>query len=64
MVKKQLYTWNWIGGGYNQTYAFNKTEALMEAKRIWPSGQVDPSSIRVLNDKEAEKYWKLFGTWD
>ena len=59
---KQLFVWNWIGGGYNQTYAVDANEAVKEAKRIWPSGKVDMSTLRV--EKNEADYWKMFLTLD
>ena len=33
-----LYTWNWIGGGYNSCMARNRKEAISKAREIGKSG--------------------------
>lgn len=59
-MKKALYVWNWVGGGYNQAYARSKVQALEEARKIWSVGKVDIKTLKRLNDKEADSYWRNF----
>lgn len=63
-MKLTLYVWNWIGGGYNQTYAANREHALNQAKQIWSRGEVDMTTFRALNESEEKEYWKNFGRFD
>ena len=32
-MKKQLWVWSWIGGGWNHCYAFTRKEAVAIAKK-------------------------------
>jgi hypothetical protein len=63
-MKQNLYVWNWVGEGYNQTNATSKADALAKAKIIWPSGAVNPSTLRCLNAEEERAYWKNFPLMD
>jgi hypothetical protein len=61
-MKHNLYTWNWVGGGYNQTYAENKAEALKKAKEIWSVGVVDMSTFKLVEDEKS--FWKNYPLFD
>ncbi len=66
-AKKVLYSWNWVGGGYNQTYAFTKKEALKYAKDMQKSGTpliVDIKSVKRHNEKSAKEFWKNYPIFD
>ena len=63
-MKQNFYTWNWVGGGYNQTYACNRADALEAAKKIWPAGVVDLSTFKQLNKEEEIWYWQNFRVMD
>jgi hypothetical protein len=63
-MKKALYTWNWVGDGFNQTYAVNKVEALKQAKKIWSTAKVELSTLKRHSKASAELYWKNFPSID
>jgi len=67
---KYLYTWNWVGGGYNQCRADNKREAMKRAKALGkPSPGVsrkllkvdEKSLVRVKNEKS---FWDNYPMFD
>jgi len=60
--RKALYTWNWIGGGYNQHYAFTKKEAMKYATS--GSLKVDLSSFKRTNAAQEKSYWYNFPIFD
>ena len=63
---KHLYSWNWVGGGYNQCRADNKREAMKRARAIGKLGsgkvlKVDEKSlVRVKNEKSFWNNYPLF----
>ena len=67
---KALWTFTFIGGGYNQVYApvGATLEEIKEAAR--PSvgdliDRIDPSSLRCITSKQQEQdYWKTWALWD
>jgi len=67
MKKKYLYTFTFIGGGFNQVHADNKREALKEMKAKFSDStfkQINISSIKRLNEKQANEYWNNLPLWD
>lgn len=62
-MKTKLFVWNWVGGGYNQTHATSKEEALEKAKKIWDK-PVDLSTLKGLDDKEEQLFWKNYPMFD
>ena len=67
---KYLYSWNWVGGGYNQCRANNKREAMKRARAIGkPSAGVmrkvlkvdEKSLVRVKNEKS---FWDNYPMFD
>ena len=65
-----LYSWNWVGGGYNQVRADSRREALRRAREIGrPSEEgsrvvleVDERSLyRVRNE---EGFWNNYPMFD
>jgi hypothetical protein len=65
MKRKALYTWNWECGGFNQTHAFTKAEALKEAEKIWPGHPVRLSSVkRITSKKGIEAYYNSIPLMD
>jgi len=60
--KKALYTWLWIGGGYNQHYAYTKKEAMKYAAAS--SLKVDISSFKRNNAAQEKSYWDNFPLMD
>ena len=63
---KNLYSWNWVGGGYNQVRADSKREAMKRARAIGKLGsgkvlKVDEKSlVRVKNEKSFWNNYPLF----
>ena len=64
MKNKQLWVWNWVGGGFNQDYAASKEEALSLAAKKWPTGKVDEATLRPLTEDGEKTYWKWFPSID
>ena len=44
---KNLYKWNWVGGGYNQVRADSKREALKRARAIGKPTNVSRKLLEV-----------------
>lgn len=56
-----LYTFEWIGGGYNQVRATSKKEALTEVdKKFGQKWRVALSTLRRLSEAQEAAYWKEF----
>ena len=53
-IKKRLYTWAWIGGGYNQTYAYHEETAIEEANSY--TG-LEPNMSSFKLERNPEAYW-------
>ena len=64
MKTKRIYRWNWIGGGYNQCYAFSKAEARKWGNSIDQSGEliIDESTFQLVKDVEA--FWANYPIFD
>ncbi len=64
---KNLYSWNWVGGGYNQCRADNKRQALKCAKEI---GKLANGKQLVVDEKSLHKvkneksFWDNYPMWD
>ena len=66
---KNLYKWNWVGGGYNQVRADSKREALKRARAIGKPTNVsrkllevdEKSLVRVKNEKS---FWDNYPMFD
>lgn len=66
---KYLYSWNWVGGGYNQCRADSKRQALRCAKEIGePSGdggirlEVREGSLHRV--KNEQSFWGNYPMFD
>ena len=64
---KYLYSWNWVGGGYNQCRANNKREALKRARAIGKLGsgkvlKVDEKSLYRV--KREQSFWDNYPLFD
>ena len=67
---KYLYSWNWVGGGYNQCRANSKREALKRARAIGrpPEGsnrivlKVDEKSLYRVNSEQS--FWNNYPLFD
>jgi hypothetical protein len=65
--EKSLYTWNWGGDGYNQTYAYSKKEALENAKKCSSSLYPTMCNFRRVGrsgSKAVEAFWKGYPLFD
>ena len=67
---KNLYKWNWVGGGYNQCRADSKREAMKRARAI---GRPDEGSSRMLlkvdekslvRVKSEQSFWANYPSFD
>ncbi len=54
---KELYSFNWVSGGWNQVFATSKEEAINEIARKFPNGSLTPNldTLQLVTDTEA--YW-------
>lgn len=65
---KYLYSWNWVGGGYNQCRADSDRQALMRAREIGKgSGDckelvVDYLSLKRVKDEQG--FWDNYPMFD
>lgn len=58
--QKALYTYNFTGGGYNQTYAHNIRQAIKQAKEEFPTMDISEKSFkRLVSQKEQDDYYKM-----
>lgn len=65
MSDKNLYAWDWIGGGYNQTYAETAEEAIAEGNKITEGGlnlQINMNTFRKVDDEQA--FWDDYPIFD
>ena len=60
--RKKLYTWNWIGGGYNQCYAHSKREARKIGNAISPNLTINEATFRLVKDVAA--FWCSYPIFD
>jgi hypothetical protein len=67
---KNLYKWNWAGGGYNQVRANSKREAMKRARAI---GRPEEGSSRMLlkvdekslvRVKNEKSFWDNYPMFD
>ncbi len=58
-LKPALYTFNWIGGGFNQVYARTKPEALREIAARFEGCRLSPdlTTLKRLTGKRIAAYW-------
>lgn len=61
-LTKKLYTWNWIGGGYNQCYAFSKREARKTGNAMSSGLVINESSFRLVRDEKS--FWDNYPIFD
>ena len=65
---KNLYSWNWVGGGYNQVRADSKRQALMRAREIGKGSGgskelvVDYLSLKKVEDEKS--FWDNYPMLD
>lgn len=59
--KRKEYIFNFIEGGWNSEWAFNKKEAISLAKKRW-GGKfiVDEKTFRIANPEEVKQLMSLF----
>ena len=53
---KYLYSWNWVGGGYNQCRANSKREALKRARAM---GRPEKGSRRILLKVDEKSLYRV-----
>lgn len=64
-ARKKLYTWNWIGGGYNQTYAHSEEEAIEHANTMSDRLKPNMATFKCCETEREEKaYWDWFPLMD
>lgn len=64
-MKLNLYTFNFIDGGFNQEYASNITQAKAQAKAKYANYsnlRIDPNSFKLVKDEQA--YYASFPLMD
>jgi hypothetical protein len=54
---KELYSFNWTSGGWNQVFATSKEEAISEIARQFPSGSLTPNLDTLQLVTNTEAYW-------
>ena len=59
--KKDLYTWNWIGEGYNQHYAHTQEEAILYAQTMC---DLTPNMNTFKLEPNDVAYWDNLPYWD
>ena len=59
---KQLYSFLWIGGGYNQVYATSKKDAIATANRLSPPLRILESSVILWSAEHENIYYKSIST--
>lgn len=68
MSDKNLYAWDWIGGGYNQTYAHSEEEAIAEGNAMCDGKdgslhlEINMNTFRKVDDVEA--FWDNYPIFD
>lgn len=62
MSNRNLYTWNWIGGGYNQTYAETEAEAIEIGNSMTSNLEIDMKTFRKVEDVDA--FWNNYPIFD
>ena len=67
---KNLYKWNWVGGGYNQCRADSKREAMKRARAMGkPSPGVSRQVLKVDEKslvcvKSEKSFWDNYPMFD
>jgi hypothetical protein len=61
---KKLYTWNWLDGGYNQTYAESAKAAIDYAYKAFKGIAINVSTLHECTPEEERLYWKHFPIFD
>lgn len=57
---RKLYSWAWIGGGFNQTYADTEGEAIEYANEMCSKGPgviLKPNMATFKVEENDVKYW-------
>jgi hypothetical protein len=68
MSEKNLYAWDWIGGGYNQCYAHSEAEAIAEGNSMADGKdgglrlEINMNSFRKVEDVNA--FWDNYPLFD
>lgn len=62
-----LWTFNFVGEGFNQVYASNRQEAVLKAKAEFPTlaNKIDAKSFRAIRSQKAQnEYYASFPLMD
>ena len=62
--EKNLYTWNWGGTGYNQTYANSEEEAKEYAKNLDAELYKTMTNFRMVPKEEEQSFWDNYPMFD
>jgi hypothetical protein len=60
--EKKLYSWDWVGGGYNQCYAQNKAEARKIGNSMSKTLVIAEHSFRRV--KNVASFWNNYPIFD
>lgn len=66
-VDKKLFSWSWIGGGYNQTWAYTIEEATKIAEEMCskPPGRILKPDLNTLKEEvNPDAYWENLPFFD
>lgn len=64
--KKSLFKFNFIGGGFNQVYAWDKEQVVEASRRHlgrW-ADRIDMGSIQLVKPEDEESYYKSLPLMD
>jgi len=61
-AKKKLYSWDWVGGGYNQCHAVSKRQARKIGNAMTPNLVINEASFRLVRDTQS--FWKHYPRFD
>ncbi len=61
---KYLYSWNWVGGGYNQCRANNKREAMKRARAIGRPEEGSNRMVLKVDEKSLVRVKSEQSFWD
>lgn len=71
MKNKALYSFNWIGGGFNYVYAHTKTQAIKQIAKEFPNDDArcipllpDVATLKRHTDEAIDKYFRDMPRFD
>lgn len=57
---KQLWMFNWVGGGFNTVRASSREEAIAKGNKMFPGYRVDPKSVGRPTAGELEAIYRAY----